>query len=138
MVLEHGAIGVASQVILKYTDDPLKIVTRAPVSGVYVMDDTGMLVIKKAGYRRRDALAENEAYVMRIIRTGECAYKGGDLGIMFMNCVIRNTEGVLNAAGVRWVTALKACFEFRNLNQIERSRVELEYNPANAKSGRAQ
>jgi hypothetical protein len=24
MVLEHGAIGVASQVILKYTDDPLK------------------------------------------------------------------------------------------------------------------
>ncbi len=138
MVLEHGAIGVASQVILKYTDDPLKIVTRAPVSGVYTMDDTGTLVLKNAGYRRRDALAENEAYVMRIIRTGECAYKGGDLGIMFMNCVIRNTEGVLNADGVRWVTALKACFEFRNLNQIERSRVELEYNPANAKSGRSQ
>ncbi len=135
-MLADGAAGIAAQMILKYTDDPLKIVTQAPVSGVYGLDADGRLVLQRTGYNRRDALAENEAYVLRIMSAGEYAYQGGDLAIMFINRIIRQPQGKLNPVGELWVSALKHCFQFRQLNQEERSLVELRRNPANVKSGR--
>jgi hypothetical protein len=135
-VLAQGAAGTAAQVILKYTDEPLQIITQAPVSGVYAMTKSGELTLQRASYIRRDALAENEAYLLRIMNTGEYAYHGGDLAIMFVNRVIRTSQGQLNTAGQHWVEALQRCFQFRPLNQEERSLVELAHNPANVKSGR--
>lgn len=137
-VLTQGATGTAAQVILKYTDAPLKIITQAPVSGVYALGKDGNLTLQRISYNRRDALADNEAYLMRIMAAGEYAYKGGDLAILFVNQVIRNRQGKLNPDGARWVRALQNCFEFRPLNQEERSLVELAHNPANVKSGREQ
>ena len=135
-VLADGAAGTAAQVILKYTDAPLKIITAAPVSGVYVKGDDGRLTLQRASTHRREALAENQAYILRIMNTGEYAYKGGDLAIMFVNQIIRRPTGGLNQAGAQWITALKDCFSFRQLTQEERSAVELANNPANIKSGR--
>lgn len=137
-ILANGAAGTAAQVVLKYTDEPLKIITQAPVSGVYTLEPNGELTLKQAGYTRRDALANNEAYILRIMAAGEYAYKGGDLAIMFLNQVIREPHGELNPVGELWVDALKRCFQFRHLNQEERSLVELINNPATAKSGREQ
>lgn len=136
MVLSQGARGVAAQTILKYTDEALKIVVQAPASGVYIMDDGGELRFKHPSYRRRDALAENEAYILRIMNRGDYAYCGGDLAIMFLNCAIRNADGGLNPDGARWVAALQRCFEFRHLDAQERAAVALAHHPANIKSGR--
>jgi hypothetical protein len=137
-VLTQGATGTAAQVILKYTDDALTIVTQAPVSGVYVMASDGQLSLKKAGVSRGDAMAANEAYILRIMPQGDYAYHGGDLAILFLNQVIRDTRGQLNDTGNQWVQALKQQFQYRPLNQEERSAVELANNPANVKSGREQ
>jgi hypothetical protein len=137
-VLNQGAMGTAAQVILKYTDDALTIVTQAPASGVYVMDSDGQLSLKKAGVSRREAMATNEAYVLRIMPKGDYAYHGGDLAIMLLNQVIRDARGQLNDVGNQWVSALKQQFQYRPLNQEERSAVELANNPANVKSGREQ
>lgn len=133
-LLWEGATGVSSQVILKYTDEPLKIVTAAPVSGVYRLSSDGKLTIKHAGYRRPAASEENEAYILRIMDVGEYAYKGGDLAIMFLNQVIGDKQASLNSVGEAWVGALKECFEFRHLNQVERSTVEAIRNPTGIKS----
>ena len=135
-MLQHGSQGVSAQVILKYTEATLKILTQAPVSGVYRQDDEGQLTLKAASINRRDALAENEAYVLRILDKDEYAYKGADLAIMFVNQVIRTPQGQLNAQGERWVAALQSQFAMRQLNQEERALVELAHNPANVKSGR--
>jgi hypothetical protein len=137
-MLAEGATGTAAQVVLKYTDQPLKIITEAPVSGVYTLQPDGTLSLKHAGHERREALAKNEAYILRIKTTGEYAYHGGDLAILFLNQVIRAPQGHLNADGERWVSALKDSFRFRPLNQEERSLVELARNPASIKSGREQ
>lgn len=137
-VLTQGATGTAAQVILKYTDAPLTVVTQAPVSGVYVMESDGQLSLKKAGVSRREALAADEAYILRIMPQGDYAYHGGDLAILFLNRVIRDAKGQLNDVGAQWVHALKQQFQYRPLNQVERSAVELANNPANVKSGREQ
>lgn len=137
-VLQDGAQGVSVQLILKYTDAALHCVTQAPASGVYVMQPDGNLQFESASVNRRDALAPQQAYVLRITKEGEYAYHGADLAILFVNEVIRSPDGALNAAGERWVKALKAQFATRALNQQERALIELSHNPANVKSGRAQ
>lgn len=137
-MLHHGADGVSAQVILKHTEASLKVVTQAPVSGVYKLGDDGQLVLQHASVNRRDALAPDQAYVLRIMPEGEYAYKGADLAIMFVNQVIRTPQGQLNAPGARWVNALQGQFAMRQLNQQERALIELAHNPANVKSGRTQ
>ena len=64
------------------------------------------------------------------------AYQGGDLAIVFLNIVVRTTEGGLNEAGQRYVAALKTSFSYRDLSQEERSAVALAQQNVNAKSGR--
>jgi biotin carboxylase len=135
-LLAQGATGVSAQTILKHTQQELRIITAAPVSGVYRLGDDGTLTLKQASVRRRDALAADEAYVLRIQKEGEYAYRGADLAIQFLNCVIRDDAGQLNATGQRWVQALQALFETRPLNQEERAAVALAHNPANVKSAR--
>ena len=70
------------------------------------------------------------------MKTGEYAYKGGDLGILFLNRVVRTPQGQLNADGEQWVSAFRKTFQFRQLNQEERSLVEAFRQPADNKSGR--
>jgi len=135
-MLAQGAEGVTAQVILKHTEDSLKIVTHAPVSGVYRIGEDGQLTLKTASINRRDALAPDEAYVLRIMSTDDYAYKGADLAIMFVNEVIRTLDGQLNTSGQRWVNALQSQFALRALSQEERSLIELAHNPANVKSAR--
>lgn len=138
LVLHEGATGVAAQVILKYTDAPLQVLTQAPVSGVYQIASDGRLTLKVAGYDRRAALADDEVYVLRIMAAGEYAYQGADLAIMFLNRVIGATQGGLNAAASQLVQALKSSFVYRHLTHEERALVQLAHNPANVKSGRSQ
>jgi hypothetical protein len=133
-LLAQGAQGVSSQVILKHTEEALRIITSAPVSGVYRMGEEGSLSLKQPGVRRRDALGADEAYILRIQSAGEYAYRGGDMAIAFLNGVIRDAQGQLNATGLRWVQAVQATFETRPLSQEERAAVELAHNPANVKS----
>jgi hypothetical protein len=133
-VLACGAEGIAAQVILKYAEDPLTIVTNAPVSGVYTLDGDRKLTLMFASHERRDALGPNEIFIMRITSKGDHAYKGCDLAIMFLNTVICEKKGHLNLFGKEMVNALKSLFEFRALNSEERSQVELCNSPGSVKS----
>ncbi len=135
--LEQGALGTASQLILKYTEAPLCVITQAPVSGVYRMEQ-GRLVLEKASTDRLEALAETQVYVLRIMQQGDYADKGRDLAILFLNQAIRASDGQLNLTGLAWVAALKSSFAFRNLTAEERSAIELVHNPVNVKSGPTQ
>lgn len=135
LTLAEGAIGTSAQVILKYTDEDLKVITEAPVSGVYQRNGAGKLTLQKAGYNRREALADNEAYILRIMTVNEYAYKGGDLAIMFLNQIIGDQQGKLDATGQQWVESLKECFQFRPLTQRERSLLANGYTTADSKSG---
>jgi hypothetical protein len=98
------------------------------------LEASGQLALKKASYNRREALAENEAYVLRLMEADEYAYKGADLAIMFTNCRIRGPQGQLNPTGELWVSALKGCFQFRGLDQEEQSQIQSGATTATSKS----
>jgi biotin carboxylase len=134
-MLAQGAEGTASQIILKHTDCRLKVIEKAPVSGVYRLSREG-LVLKAAGVDREAAKGPDEAFLLRIQGAGEYAYKGGDMAILFMNTTIAQAQGELSTQGQRWTQALKNSFVLRELSQEERTAIELAHNPANVKSAR--
>ena len=133
LALTEGAKSTASQVILKYTDKPLKIITAAPVSGVYTLKN-GILELVKPGHDRRQALKPNEVYVMRILEKDEYAYKGGDLAILFANVVLKTADEKLSPTASELINALKQSFEYRDLTEEEQALVE-RYNTKSSLKG---
>jgi len=121
--LTSGAQATAGQLIYKYTNQPLQIITKAPASGIYklVNDEKNQpeLVFQKASYDRREALAEDEVFVMRIMQEEEYAYKGGDLAILFSNTTLKSPEENLTNTASALINALSNTFEFRELTEEE-------------------
>ncbi|MBF0190940.1 MAG: biotin carboxylase [Magnetococcales bacterium] len=136
-MLAQGAQGIAAQMILKHTEEPLQMITAAPVSGVYRMEANGGLKLERPGYDRRAALGADEAFILRILTAGEYAYKGADLAILFVNQVIGNDAGRLGPTGLKWLAGLKGLFGFRALDARERALLARVRTPSISKSGPA-
>lgn len=136
-MLYEGASGHTAQLVFKHTAPDLQVITEAPASGVYRLGADGRLELRQAGHDRRQALASDEAFVLRIMRAGEMAYHGADLAIVFVNEVISNGRNRLNAAGERWVDAIGQAVQRRPLDQAERAQIEASLRPIHVKSGRA-
>ncbi len=129
--LEKGATGTTSQLIMKYTDSELNIVTEAPVSGVYELDENGQLSLIKASANPTDKTDNpNYAYLLRIMKTDDYAYKGGDLGILFLNSQITQAQGkALNPNAKQWISAVKEAYITRSLTTEEEALVESYTRP---------
>lgn len=134
--LMTGAQGVAGQMVFKYTEKPLRIITKAPASGIYKLNASGQLVHHKASYDRRQALAEDEVFVMRIMREEEYAYKGADLAIIFTNTRLKVDEEHLTESAQRLIQAVRKSVEFRELTGEEKALVD-RYNTQTSLKGSA-
>ncbi len=121
--LSHGAEGTSSQMILKHLERDLNVVTQAPVSGLYELDDSGHLTLIEAG---AEPTAKQDhpgrAYLLRVSKEGDYAYKGADLAIVFLNKVLMGEQGTqLNAHAKQWIQAIRAAFKMRELTPEEQS-----------------
>ncbi len=121
--LSKGAEGTSSQMILKYLEHDLNIITQAPVSGVYELNDSGHLTLIEASAEptaKQDH--PNRAYLLRVLRKGDYAYKGADLAIVFLNQVLMGEQGTqINAQAKQWIHAIRSAFHMRELTQEEQS-----------------
>ena len=139
--LVSGAQATAGQLIYKYTHQTLQIITKAPVSGIYklISDEENQpeLIFQKASYDRREALAEDEVFVMRIMQEAEYAYKGGDLAILFSNTPLKSPEENLTNTASALINALSNSFEYRELTEEEMLLVERYNSKASLKGSAA-
>ena len=69
-----------SQMVIKHTRDSVSRITQAPESGIWKMDDDGMIHYSRFDYHRRAVASENEAFFLRISGAGDYLYEGADLG----------------------------------------------------------
>ncbi len=118
-VLALGAQGQSAQLVLKYGDQRLQRIEAAPVSGVYRLNAAGTLELVAPGVELRQAQQADEAYVLRLQRAGDYAYHGGDMAILFLNAVVREHDGRLNALGQRWTQALRGAFVLADPSEDE-------------------
>jgi len=138
--LLSGAQAVAGQLIHKYTKPALQVITHAPVSGIYKLGTDAknqpVLVFKKASYNRRDALSEDEVFVLRIMQVEDYVYKGADLAILFTNTTLKTAEETLSKTATALIAALNSAFSFRELTAEENLLVE-RYNTKSSLKGSA-
>ncbi|WP_299007110.1 hypothetical protein [uncultured Shewanella sp.] len=133
LALTQGAATTSGQMILKYTDPGLKIITAAPESGVYKLLDDELTLISKH-HDRRQALGEDEVFIMRIMDTAEYAYKGADLAIVFTHFKLQSAERALTSTASKLLNALKERFNYRELTEEEKILVE-RYNSSSSLKG---
>ena len=125
----RASLSGGGQLIYKYTGHDLKMIDSAPVSGVYQLDEKGMLILKTESTKREEAVGHNEVFLMRLMKEGEYAYKGCDLAILFVNTPLLGPKFGLTPAARRWISAVKMAYQIRPLTLEEQAIVDRYTNP---------
>jgi len=99
-----------TQFILKQTEDVTEMITKAPRSGIWRTNGSGLT------FARRDTdwhtvADEAEAFYLRIAGVGQYRYPGADLGIMVTRGRFMDEYHELLDRARSWITGIKAEFE---------------------------
>ncbi len=102
-----------SQLVMKHAGSELDIVTAAPQSGIYRMDDKGAVSFHRFDHHRLAVESEREAFWLRITGPGDYRYEGADLGILITRGRSMSDDFQLNARAGAWIEGIKAFYQAR-------------------------
>ena len=100
-----------SQLILKQTEDPVELITKAPTSGVWRLNDDDSIDFVRRTLDWHTVGDENEAFYLRVYGVGEYRYHGADLGILVSRGRMQTDDRQLTERAKRWAAAINAQFE---------------------------
>lgn len=109
-----------SQVVMKYTDKNVDIVTNAPPTGVYRMSDDGTVSYDRFDFDRQAIESEREAFFLRITGPGDYRYEGADLGILITRGRVMGDDFELNDRARNWIRGIKKLYAGKPLVELER------------------
>jgi carbamoylphosphate synthase large subunit len=95
------------QMVIKHTRDDIERVTEAPRSGIWRMRPDGSIYFWRMDTHRRYVENENEAFFLRITRTGDWLYEGADMGILVMRGRMMTDDFQLTERAKKWLAAIK-------------------------------
>ncbi len=110
-----------SQMVIKHTDDTVDRLTEAPETGIYRLSDTGEVEFDRFDYHRRAVESEQEAFFLRILKTGDYRYEGADLGILVTRGRSMTSRFNLNRRAKKWIDGIKSKFKAQPLPAAEAS-----------------
>jgi hypothetical protein len=97
-----------SQLVIKHTEDSVDIVTDAPESGIWRMNDDGSIEYARFDYHRRAVESEREAFFLRIVGKGDYRYEGADLGILVTRGRSMDNRFRLAPRARQWIDGIRA------------------------------
>jgi len=100
-----------SQVVIKFTEDKVDQVTRAPATGIYKMNEDGSIGYQRFDYERRAIDSEREAFFLRITGPGDYRYEGADLGILITRGRSMDDNFKLNIRARDWIRGIKQHYD---------------------------
>jgi biotin carboxylase len=104
------SVDVWSQVIIKEGENVLDLLTLAPHTGIYRLDDGGVS-FRRWGNDWHSILDESEAFYLRILGPGDTRYRGADLGALVTRGRLQSDDNQLTERCKRWLTGIKAQFD---------------------------
>ncbi|MBT4838320.1 MAG: biotin carboxylase [Methylococcales bacterium] len=110
----HSAFG---QLIFKYLSDELKIITEIPKTGVYKIENQQLNFIRYADNARN--LADDEIYILRIMKQDEYVYKSADILILFANQLLQDEHNKLTRAAETLIATVNQAVKYRELTDEE-------------------
>ncbi|MDX1482786.1 MAG: biotin carboxylase [Woeseiaceae bacterium] len=96
-----------SQIVIKHTEDNVDIITEAPESGIWRVDDNGNVSYNRFDYHRRAVESEREAFFLRIAAPGDYRYEGADLGILVTRGRSMDNNFRLNKRASQWIDGIR-------------------------------
>ena len=104
-----------SQLVIKHTDESVDLLTDAPDSGVWRMDEDGNIHYAHSSYHPHAAENEHEAFFMRISGQGDFRYEGADLGILITRGRLMDDDFQLTPRARAWIDGIRAQFKGQSL-----------------------
>jgi biotin carboxylase len=100
-----------SQLILKQTEDKVELITKAPLSGIWRMENDGSIRFVRRDIDWHNVTGEDEAFYLRVYGAGEYRYYGADLGVLVTRGRMQTDKRELLSRARSWADAIKAEFE---------------------------
>jgi biotin carboxylase len=101
---------VWGQIILKEPDDGIELLTDAPRTGIWRLDDSGNMSFKRAAVDWHALGDESEGFFLRILGAGDYRYRGADLGILVTRARLQDDDGQLTDRCRAWINAIRSRF----------------------------
>jgi len=105
-----GNIDDWTQFILKQTEDVTELITEAPASGIWRMQDDGSIAFARRDTDWHTVADEGEAFYLRIASEGQYRYPGADLGILVTRGRFMDEHHELMDRARGWITGIKSQF----------------------------
>lgn len=99
-----------SQLILKQTEDEIRLLTRAPTTGVWIMDAAGAIKFDRHELDWTNVIDNDEAYYLRVYRERDYTYKGADLGVVVTRGRMQTSDRELRERAKLWNAAIRGEF----------------------------
>jgi hypothetical protein len=100
-----------SQLILKYPVDRVEMITKAPASGIWRMNDKGDISLVRKSIDWFLVSGEDEAFYLRVYTAGDYRYHGADMGILVSRGRFQTDDRKLTDRAKAWVAAIHRQFE---------------------------
>ena len=100
-----------SQLILKFPEDRVEMITKAPASGIWRMDKKGDIFPVRKSIDWFLVSGEDEAFYLRVYTAGDYRYHGADMGILVTRGRLQTDDRKLTDRARRWVAAIHKQFE---------------------------
>jgi biotin carboxylase len=99
-----------SQFILKQVSDEVGLITQAPASGIWRMNDDQAISFVRHDTDWHTVGDETEAFYLRIAQEGGYRYPGADLGILVTRGALMDDEHELGDRAKHWIAQIKEQF----------------------------
>lgn len=99
-----------SQLILKQTEDKVELITAAPTSGIWRMNNDGNVSFVRRAVQITSVADEQEAFYLRVYGVGQYRYHGADLGILITRGRLQTDDRKLTDRAKLWNAGIKAQF----------------------------
>ena len=98
---ESSSVDVWSQIILKDTGDEVELLTQAPKTGIWRLDDSGDIGFSRWGNDWHSLHDESEAFFLRVLAPGDYRYPGADLGVLVARSRMQTEDNELTERALR-------------------------------------
>lgn len=99
-----------SQIILKQTENNLNYIDKSPETGIYEITPFGEIVFIKESLNYREITNKNQLFFYRILKHGDYAVKGTDLGILMLPRRAMDENFKITDQANLWINQMKNQF----------------------------
>lgn len=119
------------QLIFKYIEPDLKILTEVPTTGIYKLENKQLNYVRYADNPRQ--LEPDEIFILRIMQRDEYVYKSADILILFANQLLQDENNQLTHAAETLISTIHQAVEYRDLTE-EETQLTQRYSKVSLKS----